>query len=140
MLDNAIKQQLQSHFSQLSQSITLVIALDDSKKAQEIKTLAMDIAALSPQISVHIDDNPQGRVPQLSVVSDVRDTKIHFAAVPMGHEFTSFVLAILHSGGHDTKISADELQQVQSLEGEFVFETYVSLSCQTCPGVVGQAQ
>ena len=136
MLDNAIKQQLQSHFSQLSQSITLVIALDDSKKAQEIKTLAMDIAELSPQISVHIDDNPQGRVPQLSVVSDVRDTKIHFAAVPMGHEFTSFVLAILHSGGHDTKISADELQQVQSLEGEFVFETYVSLSCQTCPGVV----
>lgn len=136
MLDSAIKQQLQSHFSQLSQSVTLVVALDSSNKAKEIQTLANEVAALSPKISVVVDDAPQGRRPQLSVVSDANDTKIHFAAVPMGHEFTSFVLAILHSGGHATKAAAEEVAQIQALEGELVFETYVSLSCQTCPGVV----
>lgn len=136
MLDNAIKQQLRSHFSQLSQPITLVVALDNSDKAQEIQALANDIAELSTQITVEVAEDPQGRVPQISVVSDTHDTKIHFAGVPMGHEFTSFVLAILHSGGHDTKASAEEVEQIKALDGELNFETYVSLSCQTCPGVV----
>lgn len=136
MLDNAIKQQLGTHFSQLRHSVTLVLSLDDSDKAQELHALASDIEALSPLITVTHSNNTESRTPQLSVVSDVNDTQIHFAAVPMGHEFTSFVLAILHSGGHPTKASEEDVAQITALDSSLVFETYVSLSCQTCPGVV----
>src|SRR5690606_10183634 len=61
---------------------------------------------------------------------------LRFAGLPMGHEFTSLVLALLQVGGHPSKAAADVIEQVKSLEGEFRFETYFSLSCQNCPDVV----
>jgi len=64
------------------------------------------------------------------------NTEIRFAGVPMGHEFTSLIMALLHSGGHPIKLDKEIIEQVRSLEGEFQFETYISLSCQNCPDVV----
>jgi alkyl hydroperoxide reductase subunit F len=61
---------------------------------------------------------------------------VRFAAIPMGHEFTSLVLALLQAGGHPPKVDADVIAQIQALEGEFIFETYMSLTCHNCPDVV----
>ena len=61
---------------------------------------------------------------------------MRFAGVPMGHEFTSLVLALLHSGGHPIKLDKAVIEQVAALEGNYSFETYISLSCQNCPDVV----
>jgi alkyl hydroperoxide reductase subunit F len=54
----------------------------------------------------------------------------------MGHEFTSLVLALLQAGGHPPKVEADVIEQIKALEGDFVFETYMSLTCHNCPDVV----
>ena len=135
ILDNNIKTQLQSHFSAIKDPVELVIALDDSDKSQEVKALANDLLGLSEHFLIREDDTI-ARKPLLSVRSPLRDTEINFAGVPMGHEFTSLILALLHTGGLATKASELEVGQIKALTQPLNFEVYISLSCQTCPAVV----
>src|SRR5690606_32909163 len=76
------------------------------------------------------------RKPSFAITSPGQDISLRFAGLPMGHEFTSLVLALLQVGGHPSKAAAEVIEQVKSLQGEFSFETYFSLSCQNCPDVV----
>ncbi len=135
MLDNNLKAALQGYLQNLKSQVTLLLATDSSEKGQELKALAADIAGLSPLVVVKENSNPT-RVPSMVVYSESKGTHITFAGVPMGHEFTSLVLALLHSGGHPIKEEASVLEQIAALPGPLNFEIYVSLSCQTCPEVV----
>ena len=134
MLDSTIKNQLSSHFSALTGNIELVLALDESNKSKELDTLANDLAELSPRISIR-QDHQAARRPAMQVLGE-QGTSITFAGVPMGHEFTSLVLAVLHSGGVATKADEAQRTQIQALDKALNFEIYISLSCQTCPAVV----
>jgi alkyl hydroperoxide reductase subunit F len=136
MLDNNIKNQLKSHFESLKYPVELLIALDDSKKSTEVESLANDLATLSDKISVLNNPDTLARRPSMVVHSPLNNTHITFAGVPMGHEFTSLVLALLHTGGHTSKAKADDIEQIKSLDQALNFEVYISLSCQTCPQVV----
>lgn len=136
MLDQNIKNQLHSHFSVIKRPIELVIALDDSSKSIELKELAEDISSLSDFISVRENQEPNVRKPSLAVYSPTHNTQMTFAGVPMGHEFTSLVLAVLQTGGHPPKATEDEIEQIIAIDTPLKFEIYISLSCQTCPQVV----
>ncbi|HEU4991933.1 MAG TPA: alkyl hydroperoxide reductase subunit F, partial [Luteimonas sp.] len=136
MLDADLKAQLAAYMERLVQPIELVAALDDSDASRELEALLRDIAATSAKISVRADDDVAARKPSFSIVRAGTDVSVRFAAIPMGHEFTSLVLALLQVGGHPVKIDEELANQVRDLEGEFVFETYMSLSCQSCPDTV----
>lgn len=136
MLDNNIKNQLKSHFESLTQPVELLIALDDSKKSTEVASLANDLASLSDKFTVINNPDTSARRPSMVVHSPIKNTHITFAGVPMGHEFTSLVLALLHTGGHASKAKAEDIEQIKSLDQALNFEVYISLSCQTCPQVV----
>lgn len=135
MLDEAIKAQLKAYLEKLTQPIELVAALDDSAKSRELDELLHEIAAMSDRISLRRDDD-EPRRPSFAINRLGTDVGVRFAGIPMGHEFTSLVLALLQVGGHPSKAAAETIAQVQELEGEFRFETYFSLSCQNCPDVV----
>ena len=135
MLDETLKGQLQAYLQKLLQPIELVAALDDSAKSQELDGLLHEIAALSDKITLRRDDS-ETRKPSFAINRVGTDIGVRFAGLPMGHEFTSLVLALLQVGGHPSKTAADVIEQVQNLDGEFRFETYFSLSCQNCPDVV----
>jgi alkyl hydroperoxide reductase subunit F len=135
MLDATIKSQLASYLERLQQPIELVATLGDGDKAQEMRALLDDIALLSAQISVH-NDGSDTRQPSFSVGRPGETARIVFAGIPMGHEFTSLVLALLHTGGHSPKIDAELIAQIRAIPGKFHFETFISLSCHNCPDVV----
>lgn len=135
MLDSNIQQQLKQTFGNLKTGVVLRVFANDSAKSKELVTLANDMAALSPLIQVEQGDNGE-RTPSLQVQGTNSDSKIFFAGVPMGHEFTSLILAVLHSGGHPMKVEPGLIEQIRNLEGEFQFETFISLTCQNCPDVV----
>ncbi|MGO2477140.1 MAG: alkyl hydroperoxide reductase subunit F [Pseudoalteromonas sp.] len=136
MLDTNIKNQLTSHFASITSPVELLIALDDSNKSTEIKNLANDLESLSDKFTVRENPDSSARRPSMVVSSPINNTQITFAGVPMGHEFTSLILALLHTGGHPSKASEVELEQIKSLKSPLNFEVYISLSCQTCPQVV----
>jgi alkyl hydroperoxide reductase subunit F len=135
MLDAAIKGQLKAYLEKLQRPIQLVASLDDSAKSLELITLLQEITSLSDKVSL-IDHGTAAFRPSFSVVARDESPRIHFAGIPMGHEFTSLVLALLHSGGHPPKVDAKTIGQIKSIEGKFHFEVFVSLSCHNCPDVV----
>jgi alkyl hydroperoxide reductase subunit F len=135
MLDTNIQNQLKAYFENLKQPIELVASLDGSAKAQEMRELLHEIAALSPLITLK-EDGTDARRPSFSVGRSGDTARVRFAGIPMGHEFTSLVLALLQAGGHPPKASEETLDQIRSIEGEYHFETYISLSCHNCPDVV----
>ncbi|EMV9314814.1 alkyl hydroperoxide reductase subunit F [Vibrio vulnificus] len=136
MLDQAIKQQLTQYLTNLKQDVRLVVSLDDSKGSQDILALANEIAELSPLITVVRDDAASARKPVMTVTNPEKSTALRFAGLPMGHEFTSLVLALLHSGGHAIKLDAETIEQIAQLDKELNVEVFISLSCQNCPDVV----
>ncbi|EOD2819355.1 TPA: alkyl hydroperoxide reductase subunit F [Providencia stuartii] len=136
MLDNNMQAQLKAYLEKLTKPVELVANLDSSNKSNEIKQLLNQIAALSDKITAReVQDNTQ-RVPSFLITNPGVDSGLRFAGSPLGHEFTSLVLALLQIGGHPSKEAQELLDQVKALEGEFHFETYYSLSCHNCPDVV----
>jgi NADH-dependent peroxiredoxin subunit F len=130
--------QLASYLTRITEPIELVTALDDSPKSAELRQLLDEIAGLSDHVTVVDGDATiDVRRPSFSIerVAD-RDVAVRFAGIPLGHEFTSLVLALLQVGGHPSTAAADLLDQVRRLDGDLHFETYFSLSCQNCPDVV----
>ncbi|MBV7515549.1 alkyl hydroperoxide reductase subunit F [Pseudomonas sp. PDM25] len=135
MLDANLKAQLKSYLERVTQPIEIVASLDDGAKSQEMLALLKDVASLSTQITL-LDNGDDARKPSFSINRTGADISLRFAGIPMGHEFTSLVLALLQVGGHPSKASVEVIEQIRSLKGEFSFETYFSLSCQNCPDVV----
>lgn len=136
MLDTNLQTQLKTYLANLKTPVELVTFVDGSPKAKELKALAEKIAALSPLISLTIGNDASERVPSMLVRGTAINSEMRFAGIPMGHEFTSLVMALLHSGSHPMKIEADVIEQVKQLQGKYLFESYISLSCQNCPDVV----
>jgi alkyl hydroperoxide reductase subunit F len=134
MLDANLTQQLKAYLVNIRQPIELVASLGDDAKSRQMGELIDEIAVLSDQITVIVADDK--RKPSFMIRRAGTDIGVRFAGMPMGHEFTSLVLALLQVGGHPSKAAQDLIAQVQALDGEFHFETYFSLSCQNCPDVV----
>ena len=136
MLDAAIKTQMQTYMQMISQPIEIVASVDDGEKSHELIELLQEIAAMSDKISYTERRDDNERKPSFSINRPGENIGIRFAAIPLGHEFTSLVLALLQTGGHPIKLDADVIEQIKNLEGDYTFETYMSLSCQNCPEVV----
>ena len=135
MLDANIKTQLKAYLERLQRPIELVASLDDSEKSQEMHGLLRDIESLSGKVAVRTDGSAELR-PSFSVGRPGETARISFAGIPMGHEFTSLVLALLQTGGHPPKVEEAVIEQIRALDAEIHFETYISLSCHNCPEVV----
>ena len=135
MLDANLKAQLQAYLERVTRPIQITASVDDSEGSQEMLGLLNDLAGMSAQISLDTSGS-DARKPSFSLSTPSQDISLRFAGIPLGHEFTSLVLALLWVGGHPPKLSDEVIEQIKSLDGDFRFETYFSLSCQNCPDVV----
>ncbi|WP_088280081.1 alkyl hydroperoxide reductase subunit F [Ideonella sp. A 288] len=135
MLDTALQTQLKAYLDKLQRPIELVASLDDGESSQQLRRLLTQIASLSPKV-VLVERDDAERKPSFSIGLPGEPARIRFAGLPMGHEFTSLVLALLQTGGHPPKVSDEVIAQAKGLAGDFDFEVYMSLTCQNCPDVV----
>lgn len=135
ILDANTTAQLKTYLGNLRRPIELVASLDGSPKAAEMRSLVEEVAAQSDLVTARFDGD-DARRPSFAIRGDEGRAEAVFAGLPMGHEFTSLILALLHVGGHPPKEDAELLDAVRALEGEYVFESFFSLTCQNCPDVV----
>ena len=136
MLDATLKTQLKSYLEKVVYPLELVASLDDSAKAREMKELLLEIAELSDKITLVERTDAGVRTPSFRINRSGTEIGVSFAAIPMGHEFTSLVLALLQVGGHTIKFDAATIEQIRNLDGDYEFETFMSLTCHNCPDVV----
>ncbi len=136
MLDANLQSQLKTYLERVTRPIQITAQVDDGEKSQEMLELLNTLVTLSPQISLDVRRDGDSRTPSFALATPGQDIHLRFAGLPMGHEFTSLVLALLQVGGHPSKATAELIEQVRNLDGDYRFETYFSLSCQNCPDVV----
>ncbi|PLP81743.1 alkyl hydroperoxide reductase subunit F [Salmonella enterica] len=136
MLDTNMKTQLRAYLEKLTKPVELIATLDDSAKSAEIKELLAEIAELSDKVTFKEDNTLPVRKPSFLITNPGSQQGPRFAGSPLGHEFTSLVLALLWTGGHPSKEAQSLLEQIRDIDGDFEFETYYSLSCHNCPDVV----
>ena len=136
MLDANLKAQLQAYLEKIVQPIQIVASIDDSDKSRELQALLGEIVLMSERITLVEQRDDAERKPSFAINRPGSDVGVSFAGIPMGHEFTSLVLALLQVGGHPVKFDARVIEQIRQLDGDYLFETYISLSCQSCPEVV----
>ena len=139
MLDDTLKAQLQQYLALLRQPIRLIASLDDSETGADMKSLLETIVSLSDKVTLDTSGN-DSRKPSFVVARDGQSDGVRFAGLPLGHEFTSLVLALLWTGGHPPKVEPEVIDSIKALDpgaqGDFSFEVYMSLSCHNCPDVV----
>ncbi|HLM54446.1 MAG TPA: alkyl hydroperoxide reductase subunit F [Pseudoxanthomonas sp.] len=136
MLDDSLKTQLTAYFEKVVRPIEIVASLDDSPKSREMEELLGELVLLTDKITLVERRGADERTPSFALNSPGHDIHLRFAGIPLGHEFTSLVLALLQVGGHPSRTAQEVIEQIRGLEGEYRFETYYSLSCQNCPDVV----
>lgn len=135
MLEAQLKTQLQTYLGMLRQPIRLIASLDDSANGKDMRELLVEIAELSDKVTLDYSGS-DARKPSFVIAREGETRGVRFAAIPLGHEFTSLVLALLWTGGHPPKVEDSIIEQIKNLQGDFNFEVYMSLSCHNCPDVV----
>jgi len=134
MLEADIKQQLDQYLQLMEGDVVLRVSAGDDAVSKEMLDLVNELASMSSRISV--ENVTLERTPSFSVSRPSEETGIVFAGIPLGHEFTSLVLALLQVSGRAPKVDADAIKQIQNIQGTYHFESYISLSCHNCPDVV----
>jgi alkyl hydroperoxide reductase subunit F len=136
MLDQDLKDQLAAYLERVTLPFEMVASLDGSETSRDMRSLLETIQSLrADKISLRLDGN-DARKPSFSLQRTGSTSSLRFAGLPLGHEFTSLVLALLWTGGHPPKVEQDVMDQIKALDGDFNFEVYMSLSCHNCPDVV----
>ncbi|PID97358.1 MAG: alkyl hydroperoxide reductase subunit F [Actinomycetales bacterium] len=138
MLDQKLTATLKAYLERLTEPVELIASLDDSRAGAQTRELLGEIAALSDLVTTREASEAEAdpRRPSFAIARPGTDVAVRFAGLPMGHEFTSLVLAILQVGGVAPKVSEESAAAARGIEGEHHFETYMSLTCQNCPDVV----
>src|SRR5579859_6745699 len=136
MLDSNLKMQLKEYLERISQPVEIVASVDDTDKSREMLDLLNDIASVSDSIKINVRRDDAQAKPSFALTQPGTEPRVRFAGLPMGHEFTSLVLALLQTGGYPPKADPAILDAIRNLGADCHFETFVSLTCQSCPDVV----
>ena len=136
MLDDTLKSQLGAYLERVTLPIEMVASLGDDDNSAQMRDLLQTIQSLRADKITVSYDGTDARKPSFSLKRAGTDTSLRFAGLPLGHEFTSLVLALLWTGGHPPKVEQDVIDQIKALDGDFNFEVYMSLTCHNCPDVV----
>jgi alkyl hydroperoxide reductase subunit F len=136
MLDTNLKTQLKGYLERLVRPVEIIAYAGDDAKSLELLQLLEQIREQSDKITVIRGDVEGARIPSFALTSPGENIHLTFAGLPLGHEFTSLVLALLQVGGYPPKVEQALIDQIRGVKGTFRFETYYSLSCQNCPDVV----
>ncbi len=126
MLDTQIKQQLQQYLQLMENDVVIKISAGDNAEMTE---LVNEISGMTDKIKV--EKTTLKRTPSFQI-----GDRVTFAGVPLGHEFTSLVMALLQVSGRKPKVDDKIIDQIKNIRGEYDFTTYISLSCHNCPDVV----
>jgi NADH-dependent peroxiredoxin subunit F len=135
VLDSNIKTQLKAYFEKIVSPILLTASLDNSEQSAQMLELLNEVAEQSDKITV-LTNGTSARIPSFTVGKADEEARITFAGLPMGHEMTSFILAILQASGYPPKVEQDVIDQIRGIDSKLKFQTFISLSCHNCPDVV----
>ncbi|WP_233836589.1 alkyl hydroperoxide reductase [Paraburkholderia sp. ZP32-5] len=136
MLNVSLRSQLQTYLRNIRRPVELIVSPGDNQESHEMLAMLSEIASLTELVTVIEEQHGDDRKPSFSIRQAGAQPRIQFAGIPTGPEFSSLVLAILQVGGHPVIADGPTIDQIRTLESDYYFETYISLSCRSCVDVV----
>ena len=137
-LSSDLKKSLAAYTADLKGDISITLQKGSHKKRNDLVNFLSDVCSVSSRLNLQENDNLPGAKSPLSFTlsSDGIDSGIAFSGIPAGHEFNTFVLAILQLGGSDLKLDDNIKSVISSIDDKLLFEVFISLDCHICPEVV----
>ena len=134
IFDESLKAQLVQYLALLESDLEVLYSVGDDGDSLTLKNMLIEIAEISKRII--LKEAKLERTPSFTVAKVGEKARITFSGAPLGHEFTSLVLALLQVSGRAPKVDASIIERIKTLKGKLDFTTYVSLTCHNCPDVV----
>lgn len=135
IIDDQLKQQTLQYLQLLESEVVFTIDVDDSDASKNLEEFIKEICDLDSRLS-YVKGTLE-RTPAFSIDrKDHEKSGVVFAGVPLGHEYNSFILALIQVSGRAPKISDELAQSIKNIQTDYHFITYASLTCHNCPDVV----
>ncbi len=146
LLNASLTDQLSELLKKMVSKIEIVSYVDNSETSQKVRALLEEVSQQSNKISIvevnNNEINNSKRKPSFELrrkldnsVNGESTVSVSFAGLPLGHEFSSLVLALLQVSGYAPKISDEQREAILKL-GPHNVTTYMSVTCLNCPEVV----
>ena len=146
LLNASLTAQLSELLKKMVSKIEIVSYVDNSETSQKVRALLEEVSQQSNKISIvevnNNEINNSKRKPSFELrrkldnsVNGESTVSVSFAGLPLGHEFSSLVLALLQVSGYAPKISDEQREAILKL-GPHNVTTYMSVTCLNCPEVV----
>lgn len=138
-ITDAIKAQLTPIFNKLERNLVLKCYDDNSSLAKEMISFLDEFVTLSDKLSYQVI-----KTDTIATISfyDENDNylNVSYHAIPGGHEFNSFVIAIYNAVGPKQPLEAEIIDTIKSINKPLNIKVVASLSCTMCPDVVMASQ
>lgn len=134
MLTEELKNGLKQYLALLESDLEIFLSIDESENSKKLESFITEVTTLTNRIT--ISKKSLKYIPSFEIFSKEKNTSVTFAGIPLGHEFESFVIALLQVSGRAPKISEELIKRIKSIDKNLNFESFVSLSCHNCPEVV----
>ena len=135
-----IREQLAAVFDKFETSVKLVGHYDDSDLSRELRGFMDEFAELTDKISYEERDDANGEPGIELLCADSSPSGITFHAVPGGHEFNSFILALYNVAGPGQELRPETRAKMEQISAPADVKVLMSLSCTMCPDVVAAVQ
>lgn len=161
LITSEMKAQLVDLFARFENKVVVKAFLDDSQAAGEMEQFVRELGVVPDKVECLVIHEGDGEtetlgdesvknvslegmngemetvLPFLSIYrADGRETGIRFYAVPGGHEFNSFVIALYNTAGPGQKLEEAEEKRIEAIKKPVNIKIAVSLSCTMCPATV----
>ena len=135
-----IRAQLAAVFEKFERPVKIVGHYDDGDLSRELRGFMDEFAGLTDKISYEESETADGE-PGIEVLrADGTSSGITFHAVPGGHEFNSFILALYNVAGPGQELRDETRAKIEQISAPSDVKVLMSLSCTMCPDVVAAVQ
>ena len=127
-------------FEKFEAPVKVVGHYDGGDLSAELRGFMEEFAGLTDKVTYEAKDDAAGEPGVEFVRADGTPSGITFHAVPGGHEFNSFILALYNVAGPGQEIRPETQEKIDRITKEVDVKVLMSLSCTMCPDVVAAVQ
>jgi len=152
LLNKDLQKQVQKILEPMKDKISIVLftKAEDCESCEPTLQIISEVAELSEKIKVAVFDLDKDTAevakyniemaPSFVILDQNDDYKgVKFNGIPAGHEFNSFLSALVEMSGVESEVPADFIERVAKIDKPINIKVFVTMSCPHCPGAVQKA-
>jgi glutaredoxin-like protein len=152
VLNKELQKQVKKLLDPMKNKITIALftTTDECESCEPTQQIITEVAELSDKVEVKIydlktDTDEVSRyniemAPSFVILDQEGQYKgVKFNGIPAGHEFNSFLSALVEMSGVESEVPQEFMDRVAKIDKPINIKVFVTMSCPHCPGAVQKA-